>query len=174
MLTRPYRPIAILGLVLLAVFPAGDARRGQPAAAGASPADAAWYALRPAAGWHLAGRVAVQPAPNGDFRFTVSVVGPDEEIIRKLGWQVMALTCDELASPARYLKPKRYVPGTTIERSRMLYRTEDRFILDSDRRSFTIIASPDWMIEPFSVSASFNSPDGKAELATCADLPPLP
>jgi hypothetical protein len=140
-----------------------------PASAGTTSIPA--YALRPAEGWQVAGNVTVQPVPSGEHLLTVSVIGPDAEVMQRYGWWVAALACDEFGTFAQYHKPKLYFPGTLIERSRMFYRTEDWFT-DSGRRSFTIAARPDWTAEPFSVSAFINT-NGTGKLVTCADLPAL-
>jgi hypothetical protein len=171
MLARHYRSATILVLVLLAAFCAGDVRRGQPATTEVNSTDAAWYVLERAPGWHLTGKVTAQPAANGELLLTIAVAGPDDEITRRLMWHVAALGCDEWGPVAAYRKPKLYFPGTTIERSRVFHRAEDRFILDSDRRSLAIAAPADWTAEPFSISAFAYSGDGTGILTTCADLP---
>ncbi len=127
------------------------------------------YELRPAAGWHVAGRVTARPAPHGDQLLDIAVVGPDAEVMQRFMWHVAALRCDEWGTFAP--QPKRYFPGTTVERSPVFHLEEDRFT-DSGRRNLSIAAAPDWTSEPFSVAA-FAYPGGKGTLVTCADLPPL-
>ena len=110
------RLIPVVTFALLMAVCARDTQVTQataPASTGMGSIPA--YTLRPAEGWHVAGHVTVQPAPNGDHLLTVSVVGPDAEVMQRYGWWVAAFACAEFGTFAQYHKPKLYFPGTMIE-----------------------------------------------------------
>lgn len=116
----PCGVVTILALGVLLTACAGDARGSQPSSPSIprQTASSGDYELRPAAGWHVAGRVTARPAPHGDRRLDIAVVGPDAEVMQRFMWHVAALRCDEWGTFAP--QPKRYLPGTTIERSPIL------------------------------------------------------
>jgi hypothetical protein len=135
---------------------------GTPSAvAGAATPDPAVAALRPAPGFGLSGRVAVEALPNGDALLWIEARGPVEELGEEIPlWHIGQGTCDAWGR-------------ASVERpsaGEVLYRFNPP-VQSPGRQSFDFVVAATHATPPL-VLAAFEQ--GGGPMMACADLPLAP